>query len=1184
MRLSKLQIKGFKSFADNTVVNFNEPVIGIVGPNGSGKSNIVDSIRWVLGESKSSELRLNKMVDVIFNGTKSRKKSKAAQVSLTFENSLNILPTDYQTVTISRIVYQSGESEYKLNNVTCRRKDITSLFVDTGIGSNSYAIISLGMVDDILADKQNSRRMMFEQASGISKYKVRKKETLNKLKNTTDDLERVEDLLFELEGNLKALEKQANRTQKFYKIKEDYKTLSLQAAKHNLIDIEEQQGNIGGKIQAEEDQYDAMSKQLQEVETRLENSKTQHLEKEENLSALQKELNNLLVTNKNLEHKKDLSQEKIQYNSKRIKELESDDLNLNAQLEKMTQELGELRSQIDIDQVSVTKAQTAKDEANQAHEVLKSEFDNTKQKVDQFTQLKIEKERTIFDAEKQRAVLLSQISSVSKEIDIINQEIADKQSIISESESKQNQKQASKDNLESELNSLVTSMVERQKTINELTEDIELDKQKIIKHNRKLDAISNERDLVKNMIDNLEGYPESIKYLSANWEKKVPILADLISVEDKYKGIVEHYLEPYLNFYVCDDVHDAAFAISLLTRTQKGKAKFFLLDQVREKQKQYNTNPKLDHILNHVRFDDRYGKLLISLLHNVFVYNGELSEAVSEYFNEDIVLLSSTGNFIRERSKFSGGSVGLFEGTKIGRKQHLEELGKNIISLQKEIQEAEGLINHKNKQLDQLKSEDKTNQIEDIKKQIQILDQEIVRYNTEQSTHVEAITSLTQKKQTGENHLSGSSSQLSSVKAMLEDNSQALSQMMQDNNLENTDISELSNQLSQSAAKLNELNIDLIQKQNDIENIRKDEAYKSTRIHEISSQLQKNKEVTSELSSEISTLSDELKNAEEELIGSHQLQKEKEGSLGTFEQNYFQARSSIMEDENQVKKLNTKIGRVNQTINQLREKATSFKFQLSGIIERLNIEFNIPDLSMIKDVEDSELELDELNNKVKRLKSRIGNFGEINPLALEAFDEMKQRYDAINGQRNDILEAKENLMETIKEIEETATEKFMEAFTQIKTNFKEVFRSLFTEDDDCDLILLNTESPMDADIEIIAKPKGKRPRSLSQLSGGEKTLTAIALLFSLYLLKPAPFCIFDEVDAPLDDVNIQKFNKIIKKFSGQSQFIVVTHNKLTMAEVDILYGVYMQEQGVSGLSAVDFRNYEYDPTGDIVRN
>jgi chromosome segregation protein len=392
----------------------------------------------------------------------------------------------------------------------------------------------------------------------------------------------------------------------------------------------------------------------------------------------------------------------------------------------------------------------------------------------------------------------------------------------------------------------------------------------------------------------------------------------------------------------------------------------------------------------------------------------------------------------------------------------------------------------------------------------------------------------------------------------------------------------LSKIMSQSAESFNNDNIALIRHQNLIASFRKDLEFKQSRVSETKDKIDSDMLRVKVLEKERIDTEDQLIVIERELKELYVEKNEFQKSLSEVEKGYFNAKNTIMELEDEINKLTKSQQQLQFSIQQLKDQFTEQKFQIQSVGERLRIEFNININEVINQELDPDWTYDTLNEEVEKIKTRMQGFGDINPLAVEAYNEMKIRYDSISVQRNDILEAQASLMETIQEIESTATVQFMEAFEKVRLSFIDVFRSLFTEDDTCDLILLDKDNPLDSEIEIIAKPKGKKPKSLSQLSGGEKTLTATALLFALYLLKPAPFCIFDEVDAPLDDANIQKFNRIIKKFSADSQFIIVTHNKSTMAEVDVLYGVYMPEPGVSSVSAVDFRSLKHDPILDIL--
>jgi chromosome segregation protein len=392
-----------------------------------------------------------------------------------------------------------------------------------------------------------------------------------------------------------------------------------------------------------------------------------------------------------------------------------------------------------------------------------------------------------------------------------------------------------------------------------------------------------------------------------------------------------------------------------------------------------------------------------------------------------------------------------------------------------------------------------------------------------------------------------------------------------------TDIDILSERMSSASEQFNNDNINLIRHQNLIGNFVKDKEFRDLKISELTIKTESDRNKLLAEDRERIDIEDQLIKIDTELQILYVEKKNFQSSLGEAEQDYFKAKNTITELDDQIRSLTKDQSQLQQSIQNMKDQFTEQKFQIQSVGERLRIEFNVSINDIINQEADKSADYENLSEELEKLKVRMQSYGDINPLAVDAFNEMKQRYDNINIQRKDILEAKDSLMDTIKEIESTATHQFMDAFTKVRENFIEVFRSLFTEDDTCDLVLLDPSNPLESEIEIIAKPKGKKPKSLSQLSGGEKTLTATALLFALYLLKPAPFCIFDEVDAPLDDANIQKFNKIIQKFSKDSQFIIVTHNKSTMAEVDVLYGVYMIEPGVSGVSAVDFRSLKHEP-------
>lgn len=1177
MRLRSLQIKGFKSFANDTLLNFNENVIGVVGPNGSGKSNIVDAIRWVLGEQKSKELRLEAMSDVIFNGTKTKKEAPTATVSLTFDNTKNILPTEYQTVSISRTLYRSGESEYRLNNVICRLKDINSLFLDTGIGSNSYAIIALGMVDDILDDKENARRRMFEQAAGVSKYKVRKRETLNKLKSATDDLNRIDDLLFEIEGNLKSLEKQAKRTQKYLDLKSEYKDLSIKHAIIAIKNLKDQYKDIADQLVKDQDAYRHQDALLYKLEAQLAKDKKENTDKEVILSDHQKKVNELVYQIRTRENEKGLLTQKAGFKKQNKEQLQKSIAHNEGDLLKIEADNTHLISRISAENIQLQQLQNLLAGSSAIYESIKTEYQTAKISFDARQKEKHALETQMFEIDKQMAILQNSIENLEKE----------KQRIKELNDTKTKENATFIDALDSikkligakelELNKLVENDNNRKDKIIELEAKRDSLRDEINKLNRNLDSKQNEYDLLKSMIDNFEGFPESIKFLNENWKKDIPVLSDLLDVHEEFKAPLELYLDQYLNYYVVKTQHDAIQGINLLKNSQKGKANFFITDQVKTLKSEKIHDASLIRATEVINIADDYKPLIESLLGNVYIFNGDVEELeVSDHQN--ITIISSKGTFLKKGYSLSGGSVGLFEGKKIGRKQNLEKLAVYIENNTKTRDQEKAKFDKAIKDIEQLKSDDLHKTIESLRKELNTTTQEKVKLEHQVQTFELFKAENEQKLKVAKQQSIEYAAQQSNEDLKLKTIKKKIAELVKPDQGQNTDIDELAEKMSTASENYNTDNINLIRHQNLLANFVKDKEFKELKISELQLRVANEKERLQSEDRERIDIEDQLIKLDTELQALHTEKVNFQSTLSQAEQDYFTAKNAITSLEDNIRELNKSQSKFQQTIQNLKDKYSEQKFQIQSIAERIRIEFN----ASINEFINQNIEIDPgqfavMSEDLEKIKTRMSSYGDINPLAVEAYNEMKIRYDNIQVQRKDILDAKDSLMDTMKEIENTATSQFMEAFSKVRDNFIVVFRNLFTEDDTCDLILLDESNPLESEIEIIAKPKGKKPKSLSQLSGGEKTLTATALLFALYLLKPAPFCIFDEVDAPLDDANIQKFNKIIQKFSKESQFIIVTHNKSTMAEVDVLYGVYMNEPGISAVSLVDFRSMKHEP-------
>ncbi len=1186
MRLKQLEIKGFKSFANETVINFQDDVIGIVGPNGSGKSNVVDAIRWVLGEQKSKELRLDQMSSVIFNGTKRRKPSGIASVSLTFENTRNLLPTEYTSVTITRMLYRTGESEYRLNGVPCRLKDITTLFMDTGIGSNSYAIIALGMVDDILADKDDSRRRMFEQAAGVSKYKMRKRETLAKLKSTTEDLERVEDLLFEINNNLNSLEKQAKRAKKYFELKAEYKELSIQLAALRVDELRKRYKSEQQTLQQEESRYRQLGIEIDQLEAVLAKDRKENLDKEKVLSDSQRELNQLIGRIRGRENDKQMLVQKEQFITQNRKNLERNIAEAGSRLSLLQEQIEQFRTDLNAEKRVEARLELELNQAEDQLDKVRSSHAGIKNQLDASLQTLQAAEKQVFELEKQRAINQNQVDNQQQQRDRLLLDIDNRKKEIEDfthqlaSLTDQETQQAE------EVRRLERNEEQRQEDVARAETDIEQLNRQLARINRELDAKRNEYKLTKSMIESLEGFPESIRFLSQHkdWKANASLLSDLIYVQEDYRLAIENYLEPYLNYYVVKNLEEAQQAIQLLGKTQKGKANFFLLDAFAEDQPALSMLPPTARAaVDLVEVEPAYRPLVARLLENVLVVDHD--DLLTEAPADNWTLISKSGRFIRRKFSVSGGSVGLFEGKKIGRKKNLALLEVAIKKLEQEEQQQMATYYQSKSYLDQLRNVKSQPLIQQANQRLNQLAQQKVSLSTRLDSFTAFVEEVRQKDANLIASIETILQQNQQIDHQLQDKQLALSQLKA--SLQSTDqgMRQVADQLSLFSAAFNEKNIAFIRQQNKVNTLQQELSFREKQLQELTTARKSNEQTLAQSQRELDLLLDDRENIERELREAYAARKEKETGLSTVEQAYFQSRESIHEKEDKLRKTSRQQQELQVAINQLRDKFNDVKFELSSLAQRLRIEFGINANDLLNDpLPVSATDPVQLAAKVERIKERIDNYGEINPMAVEAYDEMKNRYDTITQQRDDILAAKESLSQTIKEIEDTATAQFLEAFDRARLYFIEVFRSLFTEDDNCDLILLNPEDPLESRIEIVAKPKGKRPQTISQLSGGEKTLTATALLFALYLLKPAPFCIFDEVDAPLDDANIYKFNRIIKKFSKESQFIIVTHNKLTMSSVDTIYGVHMPEQGVSAVTPVDFRQFELSGSFESVNN
>jgi chromosome segregation protein len=1191
VRLKSLEIKGFKSFADKTTLNFDEGITGVIGPNGCGKSNIVDSIRWVIGEQKISHLRSENLESLVFNGSKTRSASGLAEVSLTFENTRNLLPTEFNTVTVTRKFYKSGESEYRLNDVQCRLKDIQNLFLDTGVSTDSYAIIELGMVDDIIKDKDNSRRRMLEQAAGISIYKTRKKEAKNKLDATEQDLARIEDLLFEINNQLKSLENQAKKAEKYYEIKKDYRELAIELAKASLEGFNLTYRELNAQTEAETDRKVQLEAQVAAEEAAIEQEKVDFIEKEKALQAMQHEFNDLLQTLRTKENEKNLAQQRLNF----LKEKES---NLQEFLDKSEGQLKGLEESIEFTQQHIVEEKGKLEGLEQQLEDLKAAvdskravFDEKRTYVDELRSENLALQRSQFEAEKKVAVADTSIQNLEQAIGQIEEERELRYSQLKQLEEEKTVKEEELETRRTDLQQLQEHQERTKEQILQTQSEVEELRQRLAEEGRKLDAKKNEHDLLKSLIDSMEGYPESVKFLHNNtgWNHRAPILSDIIYVKEEYRAAVENVLEPYLNYYVVNNLQEGLQAIHLLDEHKKGKANFFLLDKVNGRSfvrvqtavEMANANEqhaKDDVEIVHwpqntipamevIEVDAQYRQLAEYLLGNVFIAENEDALANSN----GAIVLEKHGKYVKGKYSLTGGSVGLFEGKKIGRAKNLEKLREEIAAQEAVVHDLKASIQSKHNEVIAYNEQLKESAIKQAQEDINHLTNTVFSLQNK-------MENLHGLQSSSQNRLEELQSQMQETASSVEGTRQEWMQLVNSlNELRDRlkgveeEFKSAEEEYNNAQAGYNEFNLQVTRQHSRINALQQELEFKSNQLNDLRNQVDANAVQLKQTVESISESEEALQNAENKLIDLLRSKDEEEKRLNEADQAYYNLRNVLQEKESELRHKTKEKEQVEHLLAEIKDRLNELKLKLAGMKERLHVEFRIDLDDIIDEPRKSETPVEELQEKSDRMKKRLENLGEVNPTAIEAFQEMKKRYEFILEQKNDLVTAKESLLQTIQEVEATANQQFLDTFNRVRDNFQKVFKALFTEDDTADLILENPENLAETGIDIMAKPKGKRPSSITQLSGGEKTLTATALLFAIYLIKPAPFCILDEVDAPLDDANVSKFTNMIRKFSEESQFIIVTHNKMTMSAVDVIYGVTMQEPGVSKLVPVDFR-------------
>jgi len=1185
--LSKLEIFGFKSFAQKTPIKFHEGITSIVGPNGCGKTNIVDAIRWCLGEQRTSTLRSDKMVNVIFNGTSTRKPMGMAEVSLTIENTTGILPTEYTDVTITRRIFRSGESEYLLNKNICRLKDITNLFMDTGIGANAYSVIELKMVETILSSKAEERRTMFEEAAGVNRYKLRRRLALKKLDELMGDLTRVNDIISEVAKNVASLERQAKKADRYTQLTSRLKEIELELAEREYAwFLDKTEELILTKVENNkrkkqyEDEIVLLSEKLDEFKKKL-------LGYESELREKRLDINKLTENIYQLRSDISVSKERHKSVSSNIAMYENEIVEFNDRIEASKKVIEQallttsnLTSEID-------KSRETKDDLKHKIEEAELLLNEKRAEVKKHSEVILAGLKQIIDKENELLNVTRSVEEKNNQINKLNSRILNLTNDVAKTVGFIESLKEERESVASALNEAEDNYAKKAQEKEKLEHELNELKARELELNSFLKSLNDKISFIQNLVDNLEGVSQGTKSLLEldGWANgRVMLLANAGNSADELRPAVEAALRSNISDILISSVDELKKGIEHLKNNNLGRASFFLKQSVNGnsgllgKLQKYLLSRQRKKIETHSSFkmwaagavqaDGEWINFFDKLLSTTAIVSDlDSAIALSQKYS-DFRFVTINGDLADGSGLIESGSA-VADESLFGKRQLLLEIKKEIplkqselSVLNKRISDYELLISMIDLKVLSDKGRMLVNDLNNIDKQISQFEYEKKKSGDEiEKTRnlIQDIASESNKLDNDKNLISEQLSDMQKQKSFVE----AQLKKLEEESLK------ADTQYSQLITEENEIKVGLERNLGEARNLRNTITQSEENIDNTNRSIASRKNDIGLGRKEISEVDNKIKELEEKAAELEQSRKFINEELDKVERAYQELRaegSSIEENINSIRNEKDYILDANRD---LEIKLSEYEIKKNNLIEHINEDYSVKiERKQFDDNETFDFEVRKA--EVHELRQKIRNLGPINLLAYSEFEEERDRLDFLSKQRDDLVESEKDIAKTIEEINQTAQAKFAETFNHIRENFIRVFRSLFDPGDEADLRLEEGADPLEGKIEIIAKPKGKRPTSIELLSGGEKTLTAIALLFAIYLVKPSPFCILDEIDAPLDDANIDRFTRLIKEFSQNTQFIVVTHNKRTMEAAETLYGVTMQEEGVSKLVSVRF--------------
>ncbi len=1186
MYLKSIEVQGFKSFANKIVFDFHNGITGIVGPNGSGKSNVADAVRWVLGEQSAKQLRGAKMEDVIFAGTELRKPHGSAYVAITLDNSDHSLPIDYEEVTVARRVYRSGESEYLINGTVSRLKDVNSLFFDTGIGKEGYSIIGQGQVERILSGKPEERRELFDEAAGIVKYKKNKAATEKSLAAERENLSRVNDILSELEKQVGPLEKQSEVAKKYLLYKGELKRFDVNAF---LLENEK----IESDLKENEERLHIVNEDSERLKKEFEDTKNEY----ERIETVLEQCNLSIDENKNRIHELKLQNERnegeVNVLNQQISNAKSTDVHMSEQIDRINQSLAaqekekhEFQEKKAVLDEKMDSADDVVEEARAVSEGIEEEITNLQDEIEKSKGDIIEYLNDGANLKAKVGRYDAMLENISYRKTQLNQRFLQFKSDEQKDKEEYDKHNTSLTEIETKVATILADLEKVDTQLDSNTIATNENKKRLFEANNEYSSVKSRLEALRNITERYDGYGNSIKRVMEQKDHNpgiIGVVADIIQVNKEYEIAVETALGGSIQNIVTDNENTAKKLIQFLKKNRFGRATFLPLTTIGGRNTDFPNKEALREpgviglAKDLVKVHDKYSAVTNHLLGRILVVDTiDNAIAVNRKFHQSLRIVTKEGELLTPGGAMTGGA---FKNSSnlLGRKRELDELSKTLTELNNEIANAtkeetelrttrEALKTQKedaNLQLQELylQKNTVTMNIEQVSKNLAETANAFASVNKENKELEAQIEEINQNK----NELYDNHKQAEEAKKALEERIAELEEQ----------VGFKKEELKHANEKVSDLMLEFntMKQQDDflIENLRRIRTEENKLKEELElyrSQMSNSGRAIEELVAKINhfkSLIDADQKAIAELEAALAKDIADKEELNAKHKEFFTKREQLNEE---ITKLDKSAFKLSAQVEKISEKADSLSKYMWE-------EYELTYQSALE-LKDAALnDLDSLRREVAAVKSKIKALGDVNVNAIEDYKIISERYEFLKGQHDDIVKAETNLLQIISELDTAMRTQFEQKFQEIQVMFDKVFRELFGGGK-ATLELVDSEDILEAGIRIIAQPPGKKLQNMMQLSGGEKALSAIALLFAIQSLKPSPFCLLDEIEAALDDSNVTRYAKYLNKLTKDTQFIVITHRKGTMEAADVLYGITMQEKGVSTLVSVNLIENELD--------